>query len=49
MESTDHGAQFAVEVQSAFAERTVKRLTILSGLLTVALIINAAVNWIVKR
>lgn len=37
----ENNTQYMADIQSAFAERTVKRLTVLSGILAVALIVNA--------
>lgn len=45
---TPNDTRYALDIQSAFAERTVKRLAILSGLLAVALIVNAVLDHIKK-
>lgn len=40
--------RYMADIQSALAERTIKRLAILNALLTVALIVNAVLDH-VKR
>jgi len=41
--------EYMNDIQNAFAERTVKRLAVLSGILAVALIVNAVLPRIIKR
>lgn len=45
---TPNDTRYALDIQSAFAERTIKRLAILNALLTVALIVNVVLDHIKK-